>query len=90
MKNQLILSGILVGSVLLAGCTTGTDGRMHAAGCDRGVNYAGAGVGAVAGGLAGSLIVAGTGQALAVGAGALAGGAIGSQTQIGCEHQYRR
>jgi outer membrane lipoprotein SlyB len=82
MKKTILALSVL--GVVLAGCTTYPDGSVHAMGCDRGTNYAGAGVGAVAGGLLGSVVGGGTGRLLATGAGAAVGGVVGSQSHIGC------
>lgn len=85
MKKLTLLLTALCLTVGLTGCETYPDGSVHSYGCNRGgPNYGAAALGAVAGGLLGSVVGGGTGQAIAVGVGAAGGGLLGSQSRIGC------
>lgn len=83
MKNFNKLSVVGLCTLILAGCATGPDGRLHSE-CRNGTNYGAAAVGAVGGAAVGSLIGAGTGNAIATGVGAVAGGVAGAKSNIGC------
>lgn len=83
--KQVIIPLTIFMAVALTGCQTNRHGQYESAGCGTGTNLGAAAVGAVGGGLVGSLVGGGTGKTLATIGGAAAGGYLGSQSQIGCK-----
>jgi uncharacterized protein YcfJ len=76
LKRTIVIGLLVVGGFVLNGCTTDQYGNKH-------VNktVAGAGIGAVGGGLLGSAVGGTNGAIIGAGAGAVGGGLIGHQMQ---------